>query len=83
VIASDIGGPKDIIRHDQNGLLVPSGDPAALADAVERLAVTPGRIAEIGAAAICTIREGFTFERMLDQYETYLKAHCSTRENQR
>jgi glycogen(starch) synthase len=83
VIASDIGGPKDIIRHDQNGLLVPSGDPAALADAVERLAVTPGRIAEIGAAAIRTIREGFTFERMLDQYETYLKAHCSTRENQR
>jgi glycosyltransferase involved in cell wall biosynthesis len=37
VIASDTGGVSDLITHGDNGLLVPAGDPHALAAAIATL----------------------------------------------
>jgi glycosyltransferase involved in cell wall biosynthesis len=37
VVAVDSGGPAEIVEHEQSGLLVNSGDPRTLADAVERV----------------------------------------------
>jgi glycosyltransferase involved in cell wall biosynthesis len=37
VIGSDVGGIADLVRDDENGLLVPPRDPAALAGALVRL----------------------------------------------
>jgi glycosyltransferase involved in cell wall biosynthesis len=38
VIASDVGGVSDVVRHEQNGLLVPPADAASLAAAIGQLA---------------------------------------------
>ncbi len=37
VIASDVGGHRELIEHGRTGLLFRAGDPAALADAARRL----------------------------------------------
>jgi glycosyltransferase involved in cell wall biosynthesis len=37
IVTTDAVGPRDLIRHDHNGLVVPIGDHVALADALERL----------------------------------------------
>lgn len=37
VVASDLGGPRELVLHGGTGLLVPPRDPAALAEAVSRL----------------------------------------------
>jgi glycosyltransferase involved in cell wall biosynthesis len=37
VVASTVGGIPDVVQHEANGLLVPPGDPQALADALLRL----------------------------------------------
>jgi glycosyltransferase involved in cell wall biosynthesis len=42
VVASREGGARDLIRHDENGLLVPVGDSAAMAQAC--LAVQSGAV---------------------------------------
>jgi len=34
VVATDIAGTREIIRHEQNGWLVPPADAAALAQAI-------------------------------------------------
>jgi phosphatidylinositol alpha-mannosyltransferase len=37
IVASDIAGYREVVRAGREALLVPSGDPAALADAVQHL----------------------------------------------
>ena len=37
VVASDVGGHRELIRHDVTGTLFPAGDPDALADAMAGL----------------------------------------------
>ncbi|HEU4699646.1 MAG TPA: glycosyltransferase [Gemmatimonadales bacterium] len=59
VVATDVGGVREIVREGRDGLLVPRGDPAALADAVVRLVTTPGLAERMGAAARCAGRERF------------------------
>ena len=53
VIATDCpcGGARTYIRQNVNGLLVPVGDEAALADAMKRLAEAPGLGKRLGVEA--------------------------------
>jgi glycosyltransferase involved in cell wall biosynthesis len=48
VIGSDVGGITDIVKHEETGVLVPPGDPQALADALDRLIDDPERARELG-----------------------------------
>jgi glycosyltransferase involved in cell wall biosynthesis len=41
VIATDVGGTGEMVRNGETGWLVPSGDPAALADAISEFAAMP------------------------------------------
>lgn len=41
VLATAVGGVPDIISDGKNGLLVPAGDPAAMAQAMARIASSP------------------------------------------
>lgn len=51
VVATDAGGPREIIEGGVTGLLVPPGDPAALAQTLVTLAKDADRRRRIGAAA--------------------------------
>jgi glycosyltransferase involved in cell wall biosynthesis len=50
VIASDVGGNPDMIQHNQTGLLVPPGDIAALAAAMQQLIDEPALRERLGRA---------------------------------
>lgn len=57
VVASAVGGLKEIIRDGETGLLVPEKRPAALARAVARLAADPGLAHRlVGAAKAYVLR---------------------------
>ncbi len=51
MIATDVPGCREIVVPAETGLLVPYGDPRALADAIETLVASPELRARYGAAA--------------------------------
>jgi glycosyltransferase involved in cell wall biosynthesis len=51
VVATDLGGTPELIRHNTDGLLVPPDDPTALAGALAALVADPGRARAMGKAA--------------------------------
>jgi glycosyltransferase involved in cell wall biosynthesis len=51
LVATDVGGLSEIVEHGVNGLLVPTRDPDALADALGGLLVDRDRLASFAQAA--------------------------------
>ena len=41
IVTTDMPGCREVVRHEENGLLVPARDPAALAAALRRLITSP------------------------------------------
>jgi hypothetical protein len=64
VIASNVGGLPEVIRHGENGLLV-ENEEGAIAGAIRQLLDHPEEARQLGAAARRTIIERFTVERMV------------------
>ncbi|MBI3967985.1 MAG: glycosyltransferase family 4 protein, partial [Chloroflexi bacterium] len=62
VVATNGGGPREIVRDWETGLLVPPGDSAALADAVGSLLADSNMRARFGAAARDRVRDTFSLE---------------------
>jgi glycosyltransferase involved in cell wall biosynthesis len=69
VIASDIGGITDIVRHEETGLLVPPGDEQALARTILRVLSDAVLRRELQAAGTRLLRETFSWERIVDRWE--------------
>jgi glycogen(starch) synthase len=73
VIPSRVGGIPALVDHDVNGLLVPPGDPAALAAAISRVLTEPGTAARLAAAARQTAQR-YTWPALARQVaEVYLQ----------
>lgn len=74
VIASDVGGVREWLLPDENGVLVPPGDPAAIAAAATRILNDPGLSQAMGARGIDLMQTRFAPERhiveLLSTYRT-------------
>lgn len=68
VVATDVGGVRDAVEPGVTGLLVPPGDPAALARAVGELLDDPGRASAMGERGRRRVRERFSAGRMSSDY---------------
>jgi len=72
VIATEVGGVPEVVRDGENGLLVPPGDPAALAAAIERFFAQPELRARLAAAAAPSV-ERFAPEQVYGELERILE----------
>jgi glycosyltransferase involved in cell wall biosynthesis len=57
VVASAVGGVPELVEPGRTGLLVPPGDPAALAAALTGLGADPRRAAAMGRAGWQRVRD--------------------------
>jgi glycosyltransferase involved in cell wall biosynthesis len=59
MIATDVPGCRELVRTGETGILVPPRDPAALADALARLAADAALRQRLGAAARRLVEDEF------------------------
>ncbi len=73
VVALDRGGPREIISHMHDGILVSAEQPEAFAAAIERLALSAALRRAMAAAAIRTVTDRFTLERHVTLVEAVMR----------
>jgi glycosyltransferase involved in cell wall biosynthesis len=71
VISTTVGGVPEVVHDGVNGLLVPPGDPAALAAAIRRFYDEPGLRERLTANAAPSVAE-YAPERVYERLETVL-----------
>lgn len=64
VVSTPVSGIPELVADGENGLLVPPDDPAALADALERLHLDGELARRLADAGEATVRERFDGDRL-------------------
>jgi glycosyltransferase involved in cell wall biosynthesis len=67
VVATRVGGTPDVVEHGVTGLLVPPGDPRALADAILSLLSDPAKAEAFGRAARILVHHRFSLDGHVDR----------------
>jgi lipopolysaccharide/colanic/teichoic acid biosynthesis glycosyltransferase len=75
-IVTDVRGCRQVVRHEDNGLLVPVGDAEALTRSIVRLLQDPALARRLGASARARARDEFderrVFATVLAEYDRLL-----------
>jgi len=73
VIAGDLPAIRDIITHEENGLIFPSGSTQALADTILRLLDDPGLSARLAGEGRKRVLEKYDWEVIAEKYADLFK----------
>ena len=75
-VSTRVGGIPELVEENQSSLLIPFGDVAALASALESLIDDKIRRSDLGRAAQARARERFSAEVIVPRYEALYRRLC-------
>ena len=64
VIASDVGGLREVVEDERTGIIVPPENSKKIAQAISRLAESAELRSQMGAAARARVVENYSMEKM-------------------
>jgi glycosyltransferase involved in cell wall biosynthesis len=67
VVATDVGGNRELVAHEKTGLLVRPGDSEALAAGIRRLITDRGLAESCAREAQATVRRAYSVESMCEK----------------
>jgi glycosyltransferase involved in cell wall biosynthesis len=77
VVATAVDGVPEIVRHEHNGLMVPPGDPVALAQAIGRLWRDKAVRERLAQEAQKTAVENFSWQTIANRYTAIYKSNAA------
>jgi glycosyltransferase involved in cell wall biosynthesis len=77
VIATDVGGNRELVEDGVNGILVPEEDVEAVSRALARLAADTAMRERLGSAAVDAVRTRFAVARMVEATQALYESVCS------
>jgi glycosyltransferase involved in cell wall biosynthesis len=78
VIATAVGGLKDILEHGKNGWVVRAGDEDGLHQALHRMLSDPVLAESLGQAARQTVQERYSAQQVTQAYVDLFKKLLAT-----
>ncbi|MCA9198388.1 MAG: glycosyltransferase [Planctomycetales bacterium] len=72
-VVSDVPGNRELVRHEDNGLLFPVGDAAALSDSLLRLTAEPDLAERLGRHGRASVADRYSLEAMVRRFETFYR----------
>jgi glycosyltransferase involved in cell wall biosynthesis len=72
-IGSDSGGIPEIITHGETGLVVPTGEPEPLAQALIQLLSSPADAERMGRAGHAAVVSSQTWDHVADRIAPYVE----------
>jgi len=79
VVATDVGGNRELIEHDRTGLLVPTGDASALADAIARLLASPELADGLRRRARTVAEQNHGWDHCLERHQEFYSRQLRAR----
>lgn len=73
VLVTDVGGLRDLVENGVSGLMVPPGDPLALADGLACLMQDSGLRRRLGAAGRQVVSARFSVERVAELWDAFYR----------
>jgi glycosyltransferase involved in cell wall biosynthesis len=70
VVATDVGGNRELVAPGQTGVLVPSQSPERLAAAILDLLARPDAVRSMGMRGRALVERGFGTREMVRKYES-------------
>ena len=67
-VSTDVGGVTEVLRHGENGFVVPSGDTRGLAEALIALARDPVTLERMGSAARAAMSDAYSEDQMIESH---------------
>jgi glycosyltransferase involved in cell wall biosynthesis len=75
VVATDVGGVREVVVEGETGYLAPAGSPGALAACIRRVLLEPESMVRLGSAGRKRVEARFNISRVAIRYESvYLEA---------
>jgi len=79
IVTSDVPGCREVVRHGENGLLVPARDAGALAEALKDLLLNPNIRSEMGSRGRIIAEKEFSMDQVISQtfavYQSCMNDH--------
>lgn len=79
VVATDVGGPSEVIRASRGGALVPPGDPVRLAEALVSILADRARAEALGAAGRVWALDNLGMEAFVDRFVEFYRGLVARR----
>ncbi|GAB3684707.1 glycosyltransferase [Salinarchaeum chitinilyticum] len=73
VVATDVGGTREVVRDGETGLLIEPADPEAIVGALRSILENPGAARAMATRGRALVEETYSVDAYVDRYEAFLQ----------